>query len=90
MKITVAYAGPVGQSWLKLDLGEGTTVGRALEVSGLLERHPEIDLTVNRVGIFGKFAKLDDTLREGARVEVYRPITADPETVPRRDPDDDD
>jgi hypothetical protein len=56
-----------------------------LEFSGVLTMFPEIDLTTQKVGIFGKLTKLDAVVSEGNRIEVYRPITADPETVERRD-----
>lgn len=85
MNIGVAYADRLKQSWLKLDVPEGSTVREAIERSGLLELHPEIDLETQKVGIFGKIAKLDAVVEEGSRVEIYRPITADPETVERRD-----
>ena len=58
---------------------------QAIEKSGLLEQFPEIDLQRQKVGIFGKITRLDTKLEEGNRMEIYRPITADPETVERRD-----
>lgn len=85
MKISVAYANPQRQIWLKLDVDEGSTVQQAIEQSGLLKQCPEIDLDQSKVGLFGKLTKLDAVLEEGVRIEVYRPITADPETVERRD-----
>lgn len=85
MHIGVAYADKFKQTWLKLDVPEGSTVRDAILRSGLLEQFPEIDLDQNPVGIFGKIVKLDTPLEEGNRVEIYRPITADPETVERRD-----
>jgi hypothetical protein len=65
-------------------------VREAIEHSGLLNQYPDIDLASQRVGIFGKLTKLEAKVKDGDRVEIYRPITADPETVPRRDQDDDD
>jgi len=56
-----------------------------IEKSGLLTMFPEIDLETQKAGIFGKLTKLDAVVEEGNRVEIYRPITADPETVERRD-----
>ncbi|ESQ09694.1 MAG TPA: RnfH family protein [Chromatiaceae bacterium] len=88
MHIGVAYADKFKRTWLKLDVPDSSTVREAIERSGLLKQYPEIDLDNQRVGIFGKFAKLDAPIKEGDRVEIYRPITADPETVPRRDQDD--
>jgi uncharacterized protein len=87
MHIGVAYADKFKQTWLKLDVPEGSTVLDAIRRSGLLDQFPEIDLGRNAVGIFGKIVKLDTPLEEGNRVEIYRPITADPETVERRDRD---
>lgn len=79
MNIRVAYAGEWSFVWRKLDVPEGTTVRDAIDRSGLLVEFPEIDLSTQKVGIYGKVAKLDAVLEEGARVEIYRPITADPE-----------
>lgn len=87
MHIGVAYADKFKQTWLKLDVPDGSTVQDAIRRSGLLDQFPEIDLGRNRVGIFGKLVGLDTVLAEGNRVEIYRPITADPETVERRDRD---
>ena len=87
MNVGVAYADKFKQVWLKLDVPDGSTVQQAIEKSGLLKQFPEIDLSVNKVGVFGKLAKLTAVLEEGARVEIYRPITADPETVERKDRD---
>lgn len=85
MNIGVAYADKFKQVWLKLEVADGSTVHEAIEESGLLEQFPDIDLEKQKVGIFGKIAKLDAPIEEGARIEIYRPITADPELVERRD-----
>ena len=87
MHIGVAYADKFKQTWLKLDMPDDSTVREAIERSGLLGQFPEIDLSQNKVGIFGKLTTLDAKLSDGNRVEIYRPITADPETVERRDRD---
>jgi hypothetical protein len=63
-------------------------VREAIERAGLLEQYPDIDLDSQRIGIFGKFTKPDAKVKDGDRVEIYRPITADPDTVSRRDQDD--
>lgn len=84
MKVGVVYAIPTRQSWLTIDVPEGTTVGQAIEKSGILHQYPEIDLATQKVGIFGKAATLEAVLEEGARIEIYRPITCDPKTVKRR------
>jgi len=85
MNVGVAYAGNKKQIWLKLDVPEGSSIQQVIELSGLLEQFPEIDLSNQKVGIFGKISKLDTTVKQGDRIEIYRPITADPETVERKD-----
>ena len=90
MHIGVAYADKFKQTWLKLDVPDGSTVLDAIERSGLLNQFPDIDLASNKVGIFGRIVPLDTRLTDGSRVEIYRPITADPETVERRDRNDKD
>ena len=69
---------PERQTLLKLDVAGGTTVGRALAVSAILTLHPEIDLVKQRVGIFGQFVENDHVLESGDRIEIYRPLVADP------------
>ena len=84
MKVGVVYAIPTRQSWLSIDVPEGTSVRDAIEKSGILHQYPEINLETQKVGIFGKATTLDTVVEEGARIEIYRPITADPKTVKRR------
>ncbi len=84
MKIKVVYATPQRQAVVNVELADGGTVQQAIERSGLLVRFPEIDLTQQKVGIYGKVAALDAAVEDGARIEIYRPITADPKTVKRR------
>ncbi len=85
MNVGVAYADKFKKVWLKLEVPDGSTVRETIEHSGLLAQFPEIDLNIQRVGIFGKLTKLTAKVAEGDRVEIYRDITADPETVERRD-----
>lgn len=85
MNVGIAYVSKKKQVWLKLDVPEGSTVLEAINHSGILKQFPEIDLENQKVGIFGKLTKLDASVEEGARIEIYRPITADPETVERKD-----
>jgi putative ubiquitin-RnfH superfamily antitoxin RatB of RatAB toxin-antitoxin module len=82
--VEVAYARPGEQVIVPLRLPEGTTIEGAIRRSGLLERFPEIDLGKNKVGIYAKIAKLDTTLREKDRVEIYRALIADPKEVRRK------
>ena len=85
MLISVAYALPEKQIWLELNVGDDATVLEAIQESKILTIFPELNLEEQKVGIYGKFCKLDTKLKDGDRVEIYRPITADPLTVPRRD-----
>jgi putative ubiquitin-RnfH superfamily antitoxin RatB of RatAB toxin-antitoxin module len=87
MNIGVAYADKFKKVWLKLEVPDGSTVRQAIEYSGLLSQFPDIDLGKQKVGIFGKLAKLTAKVTNGDRVEIYRDITADPEAVERRDSD---
>ena len=84
LNVEVTYALPAHQVLLPLRVRSGTTVREAVEQSGILDTFPDIDLGGNRVGIFGKLVKLENPLREGDRVEIYRPLIADPKEVRRR------
>ena len=81
MNIEVAYALENKQTVLSLEVGEGTTLKQAIEISGILDQYPKIDLTKDKTGIFAKLAKLDTILREKDRVEIYRPLIADPKQI---------
>lgn len=85
MQIGVAYSEAANQIWLTTEVPDDSTVQAAIEKSGILRMFPTIDLALQKVGVFGKLVKLDAPLRPGDRVEIYRPITCDPQTVPRRD-----
>ena len=82
--VEVAYALPERQVLLELEVEEGTTVRQAIERSGILQRYPGIQLARGRVGIFGRRVELDAPLRYGDRVEIYRPLIADPREARRR------
>jgi len=84
MKVGVVYATPARQSWLTIDVPDGSTVKDAIEKSGILRQFPEINLETQKVGIYGKATTLEAVVEDGARIEIYRPITADPKTVRRR------
>ena len=84
VRVTVVYAKAGNPAVIPVDAPEGATVRRAIELSGLLHQFSEIDLETQKVGIFSKFVALDSIVEEGARIEIYRGITADPATVPRR------
>ena len=81
MIVEVAYALPNKQSLISLEVEEGTTIKEAIEASGVLDTYDQIDLTRDKVGIFSKFATLETVLREKDRIEIYRPLIADPKKV---------
>ena len=81
MLVEVAYALEKKQTLLEIEVSEGTTLKQAVELSGIIDAYPQIDLTKDKTGIFGKIAKLDTVLREKDRVEIYRPLIADPKQV---------
>ena len=83
MRVEVAYALPDRQRLIELDVDQPTTVRQAVEQSGILQQFPEIDLDSQQVGIFSQLASLDDLLSDGDRVEIYRPLIADPKTMRR-------
>lgn len=84
LKIQVCYATRERQILLDLTLPAGSTVHQAIDASGVLLQAPEIDISVWRVGIYGKLKSLDAELRDRDRVEIYRPLIADPMESRRR------
>ena len=66
---------------MRLKLPAGATLQQGLEASGLLGKHPEIDVKKNKFGIWNKLSKLDAVLRDKDRIEIYRPLIADPKEV---------
>jgi len=84
INIEVVYALPHEQTLLRPQLPAGTTVLEAIQASGVLDKHPEIDLASSKFGIFGKLTKPDTVLRDKDRIEIYRPLIADPKEVRRK------
>jgi putative ubiquitin-RnfH superfamily antitoxin RatB of RatAB toxin-antitoxin module len=78
IEVTVVLALPDRATEIAMRLPVGTTLGDALEASGLAERHPDVDIARARVGIFGKLSDRKAVLADGDRVEVYRALIADP------------
>ena len=78
MLIEVAYAKPEKQIIIPVEVDESCTVEKAIVLSDILNQFIEIDLEQNKVGVFGKAVQLTDILRENDRVEIYRPLIADP------------
>lgn len=81
MRIEVVYALPQKQEIFTVDLPAGATLRQAVEACGVLKKYPEIDLAKNKLGVFAKLSKPDTPLRDRDRVEIYRPLIADPKEV---------
>jgi putative ubiquitin-RnfH superfamily antitoxin RatB of RatAB toxin-antitoxin module len=84
MIVEVAYARDDRQLILPVEAAPGITAEQAIVASGILDVFPEIDLAKNKIGIFGKLSKKDAALKAGDRVEIYRPLIADPKEVRRK------
>jgi hypothetical protein len=84
LQIELVYAGVDNILRIPLQVTEGTTIRQALALSGMLEQCPEIDPERNKLGIFSKLCDPDTVVAAGDRVEVYRPVTADPKQARRR------
>ena len=83
-RVEVAYAVPGKQTILAIEVPPGCTVERAIELSGIREQFPDMVVRDNAVGIFSRKVPLDHVLRAGDRVEIYRPLIADPKEARRR------
>ncbi|WP_306603526.1 RnfH family protein [Azonexus sp.] len=79
--VEVCYPLPDKQEQIRIQLPAGSSLQQALETSGLLTKYPEIDLKKNKFGIWNKLSKPDAVLRDFDRVEIYRPLIADPKEV---------
>lgn len=84
INIEVAYALPTKQTIVDIAIKEGTTVEDAIKASNILEQFPDIDLNSTKVGIWSRVVKLRDTLIDGDRIEIYRPLIADPKEIRKR------
>ena len=84
IRVEVVYALPAKQEIIAIKVAPGTTVRQAIEASGILEKYPEIDIAKNKLGVFAKLTKPDVVLRDRDRVEIYRPLIADPKDVRRK------
>lgn len=82
--VEVVYALPNEQRVYTLVVNKSLTVEEIIKQSGVLERYPDIDLTKNKVGVFSRNVKLDATVRDKDRIEIYRPLLADPKEIRRK------
>ena len=84
LNIEVVYALPERQTVLRLRVPAQTSVLAALEQSGIVQKHPEIDLSVNKFGIYSRPVKGSELLQDGDRIEIYRPLIADPKEMRKK------
>lgn len=84
ISVEVAYARPDTQLIVSVNVKADATIEEAIRACGILDKFPEIDLNVNKVGVFGKLTKLNKGMRDGDRIEIYRALIADPKEVRRK------
>lgn len=84
INVEVAYAEPERQLIIPVNVDLGTTIGGAIVQSGIMIEFPELDIENSKVGIFGKASTMVTVLKDGDRVEIYRPLIADPKEVRRQ------
>ncbi|MEW9796662.1 RnfH family protein [Alteromonas sp. CYL-A6] len=84
IRVEVAYALPTQQSIIEVAIAEGATVDDAIQASNITDIYPDIDLNTAKTGIWSRAVKRTETLKDGDRVEIYRPLIADPKEVRKR------
>lgn len=84
IRVEIVYALPHEQTLIALSVPQGSTLEQAANQSGILKKHPEIDLPTAKVGIWNKSSELGAVLRDKDRIEIYRPLIADPKEVRRK------
>lgn len=82
--VEVAYALPERQALLTLSVSSAASVEQIIQQSGILQQFPQIDLQSQKVGVWSRPVKLTDLVKEGDRIEIYRPLIADPKDLRRR------
>jgi putative ubiquitin-RnfH superfamily antitoxin RatB of RatAB toxin-antitoxin module len=84
INVEVAFALPARQALLTVRVPDGASVEEVIALSGILQQFPEIDLNENKVGIWNRVVRLRETVKDGDRIEIYRPLIADPKEVRKR------
>jgi putative ubiquitin-RnfH superfamily antitoxin RatB of RatAB toxin-antitoxin module len=84
IKVELVYGLPHQQTLLSLEVPKGNTVEQVIINSKIDTTYPEIDLAINKVGIWNRSCKLQDVVNDGDRIEIYRPLIADPKEVRKR------
>ena len=82
--VSVIHAEPERVFSVELSLPHGATVAEAIERSGIRHSRPGVEISADRVGVFARKVSLDAILRDGDRVEIYRPLTIDPKEARRK------
>jgi len=82
--VEVVYANETTQQVLNVSLKAQSSIEKAIDYSGILMMFPEIDLTQQKVGIFGQIKKLSDPISPGDRIEIYRPLLVDPKEARKK------
>lgn len=82
--VEVAYALPDKQLLISVQVPQKSDIETVIHASGILQKFPEIDLSIHKVGVFGKLAKLSTNIRPLDRIEIYRPLIADPKALRRK------
>ena len=84
INVEVIYALPKEQITFTITVEQGTTAQQAIEASGILAKYPEIELNKNKLGVYSRLIKLDTVMEDGERIEIYRPLIADPKEMRKR------
>lgn len=84
IRVEVLFAYPDKYFLKKIELDQPLSVQNVILQSGVLQKYTEIDLRENKVGIFSRPAKLTDLVADGDRIEIYRPLIADPKEMRRK------
>ncbi|NMH61159.1 RnfH family protein [Alteromonas ponticola] len=84
IKVEVAYALPEKQSIVEVSIAQGASIQEVIELSNIQSLYPEIDLETQKIGVWSRVAKLKDEVKDGDRIEIYRPLIADPKEVRKR------
>ena len=82
--VEVIYALPEEQYLLTAEVEDGVEVRQVILESGVLEQYPELDLDTMKVGLFGKMTIMKQKVRDKDRIEIYRPLIADPKEVRKK------
>jgi putative ubiquitin-RnfH superfamily antitoxin RatB of RatAB toxin-antitoxin module len=84
LRVEVVYALPGGQDAVSVEVAPGSTLRDAIEASGVIARHPEIDLERQKIGVYGKVKAAEAPAAQGDRIEIYRALAVEPKEARRR------